>query len=80
MASGILMWFMRGPLHVLGILLCSVFCGVWGWVAGGACDWVVGRAGSWGVLPTWVGVDSISPLAPGHPTFICFIGINNINK
>ena len=38
--------------------------------------WAVGRAGLWGVLPTWVWVGGTSHLAPGHPTSICDIGIN----
>ena len=44
---------------------------------GGARGWVAGRAGSWGVLPTWVWVGRLpAPLAPGHPTSICNIGVN----
>ena len=47
---------------------------------GGACGWVVGRAGLWGVLPTcvWVGSACTSPLVPGHPISIYDIGVNII--
>ena len=39
-------------------------------MAGGARDWVVGRAGLWGVLPTWVWVGGASPWLLGtRPPF-----------
>ena len=41
-------------------------------LVGGACDWGVGRAVFWSVLPIWVCVSSLK--APGHPTLICSIG------
>jgi len=37
-------------------------------VVGGARGWVVGRAGLWGVPPTWVWVVGFSPQIIGHPT------------
>ena len=30
-------------------------------VAGGACSWVVGKAGFWGVLATWVRGQQLQP-------------------
>ena len=47
--------------------------GAW---AGAGYGWrgswlVVGRAGFWGALATWVGVGSSSPQVPGHPTSMC---------
>ena len=40
---------------------------------------VVGRAGFWGVLATWVnqGLGSSSPQVLTHPTSMCDSGINN---
>jgi len=43
--------------------------GAW---AGAGYGWqglwlVAGRAGFWGALATWVGVNSSSPLVPTHP-------------
>ena len=39
-------------------------------MAGGARGWVVGRAGLWGVLPTWVWVGGTSPWLLGtQPPF-----------
>ena len=45
-------------------------------MAGGACGWVVGRAGSWVsyLLGFWVG--GSSPHVPGHPTSMCNLGVN----
>ena len=40
-------------------------------VAGRARDWVAGRAGLWGVPPTWVWVVGVSPQILEHPTSIC---------
>ena len=44
-------------------------------VAGGARGWVVGRAGLWGVPPTWVWVGGTSPQIFEHPTSICDTGV-----
>ena len=44
-------------------------------VVGGACGWVAGWAGLWGVPPTWVWVGGFSPLTLEHPTSICDTGI-----
>ena len=46
-------------------------------VAGGARGWVAGRAGLWGVPPTWVWVVGFSPQILEHPTSICDTGVNN---
>jgi len=45
-------------------------------VAGGARGWVAGRAGLWGVPPTWVWVVGVSPQILEHPTSICDTGVN----
>jgi len=45
-------------------------------VAGGARGWVAGRAGLWGVPPTWVWVVDVSPQILEHPTSICDTGVN----
>ena len=45
-------------------------------VAGGARGWVAGRAGLWGVPPTWVWVGGTSPQILEHPTSICDTGFN----
>jgi len=45
--------------------------------AGGAHGWVVGRAGLWGVPPTWVWVVGVSPQILEHPTSICDTGVNS---
>ena len=39
---------------------------------------VAGRAGLWGVPPTWVWVVGTSPQSLEHPTSICDTGENNI--
>ena len=44
-------------------------------VAGGARGWVAGRAGLWGVPPTWVWVVGVSPQTFEHPTSICDTGV-----
>ena len=44
-------------------------------MAGGARGWVAGRAGLWGVLPTWAWVGGTSPHVSAHPTSICNIGV-----
>ena len=44
-------------------------------VAGGARGWVAGRAGLWGVPPTWIWVVDISPQILEHPTSICDTGV-----
>ena len=45
-------------------------------VAGGACCWVAGRAGLWGVLPTWVWVVGFSPQILEHLRSISDTGVN----
>ena len=51
---------------------------LWGsGVAGGARGWVAGRAGLWGVPPTWVWVVGVSPQILEHPTSICDTGVND---
>ena len=45
-------------------------------VAGEARGWVAGRAGLWGVTPTWVWVVGTSPQVLEHPTSICDTGVN----
>ena len=45
-------------------------------VPGGACGWVVSRAGLWGVPLSWVWVVGFSPQILEHPTPICNTGIN----
>ena len=47
-------------------------------VAGGAHGRAVGRAGLWGVPPTWVWVVGTSPQILEHPTSICDTGVNNM--
>ena len=47
-------------------------------VAGGARGWVAGRAGLWGVPPTWVWVVGFSPQIVEHPTSICNTGVKCI--
>ena len=49
-------------------------------VVGGAHGWVAGRAGLWGVPPTWVWVVGFSPQILEHPTSICNTGINGNNN
>ena len=44
-------------------------------VAGGARGWVAGRAGLWGVPPTWVWVVGFSPQILEHSTSICDTGV-----
>ena len=44
-------------------------------LAGGAHGWVVGRAGFWDVLATWV--SSSSPWGPDHPTSMCDSGVKH---
>ena len=46
-------------------------------VAGGASGWVVGRAGFWGVLATWVRGPGSSPQVLRHSTSMCNSGVNN---
>ena len=48
-------------------------------VVGGARGWVAGRAGLWGVPPTWVWVDGTSAQILEHLTSICDTGVNNMN-
>ena len=48
---------------------------LWSGVAGGARGWVAGRAGLWGVPPTWVWVVEVSPQILEHPTSICDTGV-----
>ena len=48
-------------------------------VVGGAHGWVAGRAGLWGVPPTWVWVVGTSAQILEHPTSICDTGVNNMN-
>ena len=45
-------------------------------VVGGACGWVAGMAGLWGVPPTWVWVVGVSSQILEHPTSICDTGVN----
>ena len=45
-------------------------------VVGGACAWVAGRAGLWGVPPTWVWVVGFSLQILEHPAFICDTSVN----
>ena len=45
-------------------------------MADGARGWVVGRAGLWGVPPTWVWVVGVSPQILEHPTSLCDTGVN----
>ena len=45
-------------------------------VAGGARGWVAGRAGLWGVPPTWV--IGVSPQILEHPTSICNTSVNKV--
>ena len=47
-------------------------------VADGAHGWVTGRAGLWGVPPTWVWVVGFSLQILKHPTSICDTGVNII--
>ena len=49
-----------------------------GGMAGRARGWVAGRAGFWGVPPTWVWVVGTSPQILGHPTSICDTGVINL--
>jgi len=37
---------------------------------------VAGRVGFCGALTTWVGVGNSSPHVPGHPTSMCYAGVN----
>ena len=46
-------------------------------VVGGASGWVVGRAGFWGVLATWVRGRGSSPQVLRHPTSMCDSGVND---
>ena len=52
-------------------------CLIWGlgWWAG-ARGWVAGRAGLWGVPPTWVWVVGFSPQILEYPTSICDTSVN----
>ena len=45
---------------------------------GGARGWVAGRAGLWGVPPTWVWVVGVSPQMLEHPTSICDTGVSAV--
>ena len=47
-------------------------------VAGGAHDWVAGRAGLWGIPPNWVWVVGFSPQILEHPTSICDTGVKGL--
>ena len=44
-------------------------------VVGGARGWFAGRAGLWGVPPTWVWVVGFTPQIREHPTSICDTGV-----
>ena len=46
-------------------------------VASGARGWVAGRAGLWGVPPTWVWVVGFSPQTLEHPSSIFNTGVNH---
>ena len=56
-----------------GCLIWDLGCGV----AGGARGWVAGRAGLWGVPPTWVWVVGVSPQILEHPTSTCDTGVKH---
>ena len=44
-------------------------------LAGGACGWIPGRAGSWVFYLLPFGIGDSSPHIPGHPTSMCDLGV-----
>ena len=65
----------RGLSSIVFSIELTVQCDSGSGVAGGAPCWVVGRAGLWGVPPTWVWVVGFSPQILEHPTFTCDTGV-----
>ena len=65
-------------IELFSVTVWGLGFGVWGLglgVAGGVRGWVAGRAGLWGVPPTWVWVVGFSPQILEHPTSICDTGV-----